>query len=63
MATLFSLLGNCYCAVMTPLAIELVGLQGLSAASGILLFGSGIGFLCGPPIAGNLLHFFFKLEH
>ena len=53
MALLFSLFGNCYCAIMTPLAIEFVGLQGLSIASGLLLMASGLGWLCGPPLAGN----------
>ena len=65
-AASFSFFGNAYCAIMTPLAIEIVGLTGLSTASGILLLGNGIGFLLGPPIAGKTLnyqalHFLFDL--
>ena len=52
-AASFSFFGNSYCAIMTPLAIQIVGLSGLSSASGILLLASGIGFLSGPPIAGE----------
>lgn len=38
--------------LMTPITLDMVGLDNLSAAHGLEFFFAGIGFLAGPPIAG-----------
>lgn len=48
----FGLYANCFITLMSPLTIDLVGVEHLSAAYGLQLLMCGIGALLGPPIAG-----------
>lgn len=52
-AVVFGLYSGAFCAVMTPLCFEMVGLEYLSTAIGFYFFALGVGGIAGPPIAGN----------
>ncbi|KAK3605780.1 hypothetical protein CHS0354_033983 [Potamilus streckersoni] len=39
-------------ALMTPIAVDIAGIEHLATSSGLCYFASGIGYLIGPPLAG-----------
>ncbi|KAK3605778.1 hypothetical protein CHS0354_033983 [Potamilus streckersoni] len=43
-------------ALMTPIAVDIAGIEHLATSSGLCYFASGIGYLIGPPLAGFLYH-------
>lgn len=54
-AVIFGLYSGAFCAVITPLCFEMVGLKYLSTAIGLYFFALGVGGIIGPPIAGLIV--------
>jgi hypothetical protein len=53
-AGLFGIYANSWMSLMSPVTIELFGLENLSVCTGIGVFACGTGLLVAPPIAGNV---------
>ena len=56
-----ALSANGFIPLMAPMCIEIVGLARLNLAYGIAIIVCGCGYLAGPPIAGNTLHYKHKV--
>lgn len=62
-ALMFSFFGNVYIALMSPIVIDLMGLERSVVTTGIALFVIGIGVVGGPPLVGEnnfCMHRFFQ---
>ncbi|KAK2154328.1 hypothetical protein LSH36_271g07064 [Paralvinella palmiformis] len=49
----FGFYGSCFNVLLTPITIEIVGLSFLTTAFGAEMVLCGLGYLLGPPLAGN----------